>query len=153
LQLDARVFDALIQTLAARGSVVDLGNALAQGGWRVTLNAEEQRRAETYIAALESSPDAPPAPADFGLDTELLAALEDQGGLVRLADNVVFGAAHLERVRVETLALIDAQGTLTLAQFRDYFGSSRKYAQAVLEYFDQQRVTRRVGDARVRGSG
>lgn len=151
LQLEARVFDALLQSLAARGVVADLGNVLAQAGWRIELNADEQRRAATYVTALEASPDAPPAPGDYGLNAELLAAMEGQGLVVRLADNVVFGAAHLERVKAETLALIDANGTLTLAQFRDHFGSSRKYAQAVLEYFDQQRVTRRVGDARVRG--
>lgn len=153
LQLEARVFDALLQTLVRRGLVVDLGNVVASAGWRVELNADEQRRAATYLLALEASPDAPPAPGDFGLDAELLAAMEDQRMVVRLADNVVFGAEHLERVKAQTLALIDADGTLTLAQFRDHFGSSRKYAQAVLEYFDQQRVTRRVGDARVRGSG
>lgn len=153
LQLDARVFDALLQTLVRRGLVVDLGNVLALAAWRVELNADEQRRAATYLLALEASPDAPPAPGDFGLDAELLSAMEDQRMVVRLADNVVFGAEHLERVKAQTLALIDASGTLTLAQFRDHFGSSRKYAQAVLEYFDQQRVTRRVGDARVRGSG
>jgi selenocysteine-specific elongation factor len=153
LQLDARVFDAMLQGFAARGIVSDLGNSLALAGWTIELNVDEQRRAETYVAALEATPDAPPAPGDFGLNAELLAAMEERGLVVRLAENVVFGAGHLERVKAETLRLIDAHGTLTLAQFRDHFGSSRKYAQAVLEYFDQQRVTRRVGDARVRGGG
>ena len=72
---------------------------------------------------------------------------------MRVADGVVFGAARLAEIQRETLLLLDSQPSLTLAQFRDHFGSSRKYAQAVLEYFDQQKVTRRVGDARVRGSG
>jgi len=153
LQLDGRVFDALLHSFAARGVVDDLGNAVALAGWTIELNADEQRRAGTYVAALEATPDAPPAPGDFGLNAELLAAMEERGLVVRLADNIVFGAEHLERVKLETLRLIDADGSLTLAQFRDHFGSSRKYAQAVLEYFDQQRVTRRVGDARVRGGG
>jgi selenocysteine-specific elongation factor len=39
--------------------------------------------------------------------------------------------------------------TITLAQVRDLFGTSRKYAQAILEYLDETRVTRRVGDERV----
>jgi selenocysteine-specific elongation factor len=46
--------------------------------------------------------------------------------------------AHLER-----------EGTVTLAQVRDLFGTSRKYAQALLEHLDEQRITRRVGDERV----
>ncbi|MCD6027878.1 MAG: selenocysteine-specific translation elongation factor, partial [Thermomicrobiales bacterium] len=43
------------------------------------------------------------------------------------------------------------QGTMTLAQFRDHFGTSRKYAQAALEHLDRLKYTRRVGDDRVRG--
>ncbi|MCS7051587.1 MAG: SelB C-terminal domain-containing protein [Thermomicrobium sp.] len=46
--------------------------------------------------------------------------------------------------------MLDAQGSITLAQVRDTLGTSRKYAQALLEYLDQRRITRRVGDARVR---
>jgi selenocysteine-specific elongation factor len=44
---------------------------------------------------------------------------------------------------------VSGPGGLTLAQFRDRFGSSRKYAQAVLEHLDERKVTRRVGEARV----
>ena len=36
-----------------------------------------------------------------------------------------------------------------MAQVRDLFDTSRKYALALLEYLDTARVTRRVGDARV----
>jgi selenocysteine-specific elongation factor len=39
--------------------------------------------------------------------------------------------------------------TVTLAQVRDMFGASRKYAQAILEHLDERRTTRRVGDERV----
>ena len=41
------------------------------------------------------------------------------------------------------------EGTVTLAQVRDMFGTSRKYAQGLLEHLDRERVTRRVGDERV----
>jgi selenocysteine-specific elongation factor len=38
---------------------------------------------------------------------------------------------------------------VTVAQFRDRFQTSRKYALAVLEHLDERKITRRVGDARV----
>jgi selenocysteine-specific elongation factor len=151
--LTGRVFDALTQTLSADGQVVDLGGVLALPGRDIRLTADQQRAADRFVAALDANPNAPPAPAEFGINAELLAALADQGALVRVADGVVFGAARLAEIQRETLRLLDQHSSLTLAQFRDHFGSSRKYAQALLEYFDQQRVTRRVGDARVRGSG
>jgi selenocysteine-specific elongation factor len=50
-----------------------------------------------------------------------------------------------------TVARITEQGKITLAEFRDMFDTSRKYAQALLEHLDERRVTRRVGDERVLG--
>jgi len=47
--------------------------------------------------------------------------------------------------------------TATLAQVRDLFNASRKYAQAILEHLDEEGITKRVGDERVliqeRGQG
>jgi selenocysteine-specific elongation factor len=50
---------------------------------------------------------------------------------------------------VETL---ESGGTVTVAVLRDHFGTSRRYAQAFLEFLDAERITRRVGDERVLGS-
>jgi selenocysteine-specific elongation factor len=44
---------------------------------------------------------------------------------------------------------LDAHGSLTLAEFRDHFGTSRKYAAAFLEFLDDKGVTLRKGDIRV----
>jgi len=46
-------------------------------------------------------------------------------------------------------ARIRAQGQVTLAEARDMFQTSRKYAQALLEHLDGKKITRQVGDARV----
>lgn len=153
LLLAPRVYDAFMQNLTAAGTVINQGDALSAPEFTVTFTDDQQSRIDRYVAALGASPNAPPAPSDFGLDGELIAAIEGLGLVVHLSDNVVFSAEHLDRVRQETLAMIDERGSLTLAEFRDHFGSSRKYAQAVLEHFDARKVTRRVGDKRVRGSG
>lgn len=152
-QWGGRVFDASIQTLVQRGTVTDLGSLLALPNHSIQLSAAEQAAADTFIAALREQPHSPPSPDGFGIGPDLLAALADTGAIVRLPDNVVFGVEQLAEIQHKTLGIIEEQGSITLAQFRDHFGSSRKYAQAVLEYFDQQRVTRRVGDVRVRGTG
>jgi selenocysteine-specific elongation factor len=44
---------------------------------------------------------------------------------------------------------IKAKGKLTLGEARDMFQTSRKYAQALLEQLDREKVTKRVGDDRV----
>ncbi|MHB8621488.1 MAG: SelB domain-containing protein, partial [Chloroflexota bacterium] len=41
--------------------------------------------------------------------------------------------------------------TITVAQFRDLFQTSRKYALAFLEHLDERKITRRLGDERILG--
>jgi selenocysteine-specific elongation factor len=55
----------------------------------------------------------------------------------------------LDHVRARLLALLEAEGEVTLARVRDELGTSRKYAQALLERLDAEKLTLRRGDARV----
>jgi selenocysteine-specific elongation factor len=67
---------------------------------------------------------------------------------VRLGDGSTIGAEQYERARAILVEECERAGTITLARFRDLTGSSRKAAQLLLERFDVDRVTLRVGDAR-----
>jgi selenocysteine-specific elongation factor len=55
----------------------------------------------------------------------------------------------LAAVRARVVALLGAEGEITLARLRDDLGTSRKYAQALLEQFDRERLTLRRGEVRV----
>ena len=55
----------------------------------------------------------------------------------------------LAAVARRVVALIERDGEVTLAALRDELGTSRKYAQALLEHFDAARITLRRGDGRV----
>jgi selenocysteine-specific elongation factor len=46
-------------------------------------------------------------------------------------------------------AHLKAEGKITVAEVRDLFSTSRKYALALMEHLDAQGVTKRVGDERV----
>jgi len=89
-------------------------------------------------------------PLDAHLDApEELAALRAAGRAVRLGPAMHIHAAALDDVRVRLVALLEAEGEVTLARLRDELGTSRKYAQALLEHFDSERLTLRRGEARV----
>jgi selenocysteine-specific elongation factor len=72
-----------------------------------------------------------------------------QGRVVKVSDNVVFAAPVYREMVAKITARIREKGRITLGELRDMFGTSRKYAQALLEYLDGEKVTRRVGDDRV----
>jgi selenocysteine-specific elongation factor len=69
--------------------------------------------------------------------------------LVKLSDELVFHQTALANLRQKISALKATTPKIDVAQFKDMTGVSRKYAIPLLEYLDRERITRRVGDARV----
>ena len=88
-------------------------------------------------------------PPDAELDAAGLAALRAHGRAVRVGPSMHFHADALRDIRERLVAVLEAEGTITLARLRDEIGFSRRYAQALLEHFDSERLTLRRGDERV----
>jgi selenocysteine-specific elongation factor len=86
----------------------------------------------------------PPNAAD--LDPADLAALREAGRAVRVGRAMYAHPEALARVRARVEALIAADGAITLAGLRDELQTSRKFAQALLEHLDAERVTKRLPD-------
>jgi selenocysteine-specific elongation factor len=101
---------------------------------------EDRLRAAGHEPPLDSQLDADPAD---------LAALREAGRAVRVGRAMHFHADALADIERRLIALIQHEGPITLARFRDELDTSRKYAQALLEHFDAARITIRRGDERV----
>ncbi len=82
-------------------------------------------------------------------DDELARFLEASGKLVRLGDGYAIGAGAYEVAKDVVLTECRDAGEITLARFRDLLGVGRRDAQLLLERFDQDGLTRRLGDRRV----
>jgi selenocysteine-specific elongation factor len=82
-------------------------------------------------------------------DPELAAYLEREGRLVRIGDGLAIGISAYEQARRTLLGEFARADRLTLAGFRDALGVSRRAAQLLLERFDADGLTRRIGDERV----
>src|SRR5439155_16297492 len=81
---------------------------------------------------------------------EVAAAPVEAGELVKLNDSIFYTRQAYDEMRAGTLQAIDRQGNVNVATMREIFGTTRKYAIPFLEHLDEQKVTRRVGDVRVR---
>jgi selenocysteine-specific elongation factor len=78
-----------------------------------------------------------------------LRALEREGRAVRVARNLHFHPEALAGLTDRVVAICERDGGATIAGVRDELGTSRRYAQALLEHLDSTRITRRTGDAHV----
>ncbi len=107
--------------------------AFAQAGLKVPLMKE-------VLAAL---------PVDKARAQKLVTLLLRDRVLVKLADELVFHHSALESLRRLMAEQKTKSPKIDVGTFKDLLGVTRKYAIPLLEYLDQQRVTRRVGDERI----
>jgi selenocysteine-specific elongation factor len=84
-----------------------------------------------------------------GEATERLRRLRQAGRAVRVARNLHFHPEALHELEARVIAICERDGAATIAGVRDELGTSRRYAQALLEHLDAEKVTRREGDAHV----
>src|SRR5579884_966317 len=81
-------------------------------------------------------------PSDAELDRDDLAALRTAGRAVRVSRTIHYHPDALAEARRRVIATAERNGgAITLAQLRDELGTSRKFAQALLEHFDSERLT------------
>ena len=154
--IGARLFRAMIERLAEAGTVVRAESLVALPGHRVTLGAGSATLAGEIEAALAAGGLTPPdlatlataravAPRRLG---EVLAVLEAEGRVVRVAPDLWYAAKVVAQARAALEDHLRDHTAITAAEFRDRLGVSRKFSIALLDYFDRNGVTLRVGDAR-----
>ena len=87
-------------------------------------------------------------PLDSELDANDLAALRSANKAIRVSKTLHYHPDTLEQVKQHVVSIAASHnGAVTLAQLRDELGTSRKFAQALLEHLDATKVTVRRGDA------
>ena len=147
---------ALLQGLVADDRLVAGEGGYAPAGAGV-LGDEQAVLAEQILARLGADPLAPPtlatlaeelrrAPRELG---QILDVLARRGDVVRVDKDLWFAIAAVDAARTQLLAMLAADGRVTLAGFRDRLDCGRRNAQALLEYFDREGLTLRRGDVRV----
>lgn len=143
LKLPAEALEALL----AAGIAITQGAFVRAAEHTPMPTPAQQRDIRMLLDGCARAPYSPPMPE---LDLEVLAFLLEQGQLVRVAADVVFLPEPYGEMLGWVRQQIENAGSVTVAQFRDRFGTSRKYALSMLEHLDERKITRRSGDARVR---
>jgi selenocysteine-specific elongation factor len=149
--LTPRVFNLLVDDAVVQGRMVaaEAGVRLADHAVRYT--PQQQTLVDRLMAQFTAQPYTPPsiAEATAQVGADLFGSLVEQGRLTRVSDDVVFTSEVYQTMVQRIVAHLTHQGKITVAEVRDLFGASRKYALALMEHLDQKGVTRRQGDERV----
>jgi selenocysteine-specific elongation factor len=149
----------LVRLLAA---LADDGRIAQRHGYYAALTHEPKLSSEQRVffeAHLPYDPSTPFLPASYDTVASLAKSspisglskafdtLLVRGVVVRVGD-ALYRGSQIERAQQLVEAFIDAHGRMSMAEFRDTIGTSRKYAVPLLEWFDAHGITIRIGDHR-----
>lgn len=154
---DAPTLKLVLDALVAGGALIRKDAEIGLAGREVKADPFEaglRARIEgAFRAARFSAPLEDEVRTKLGLNPSafnpVLAGLLRSGDLVRLAPKVIYHREAVDAARVAVSGLIERHGSVTIAELRDRLGLSRKYAQAILEYFDKTGFTKRIEDRHV----
>ena len=147
LRMTPQVFAQALPRLRSAADVEEHGAVVRLADHTPRLSGEYRDVAEAYVRKLEAGRYSPPT--DSPPDADVLDLLATEGRIVRVNDSVAFSAAAYEDMVGKVTGHLHEHGRITVADVRDLFGTSRKYALALLENLDKRRITRRIEDARV----
>ncbi len=79
----------------------------------------------------------------------IIEHLVHDGVLVKIKSGMYFHRVHFENLKGELINFLKSHKEITISQFKELTGASRKYAIPLIEYFDQIKLTLRLGEKRV----
>lgn len=153
---DSRKGDVLLNELMKRGIINAVGSTVALAGFEAQYSDAHagMRRAmlKTYT---EAGFEAPATDNVLGMfkdkkqSKQVLMDLVREGSLVKLNPGAYLYKEHYEKAMELMRSHFAAHDTMSLAEFRDLLGTSRKYVLLILEHLDEKRITKLQGDVRV----
>jgi selenocysteine-specific elongation factor len=145
-----RVFNAALRRLVNAGRLAEDGQVVFQPGFAVHFTPQQEKTVRSLLERFAATPYAPPTVKDCQAEVgeEVYGALVELKTLSQISPEVVFRRQDYESMLAELKQLFVAHGTLTAAQVRDHFNTSRRYVLALLEHLDAIGLTVREGDVR-----
>ena len=163
-EIGARAFRPIVDRIGREAGIVREDSMLRLSSHRVKLGGDAGVLGASIEDALTRAQFQPPElkqladalkipPGDLPRLRTVLAAMEREGRIVKIATDLYFSRAASDAAREILVTHLKTHPEITAAVFRDLLSASRKFAIALLDHFDHIGVTTRVGDARRLRSG
>ena len=153
----AKLAHFVLERLLRAGRLVAEGELLRLPEHKVSLADDQQALKEALMKAHLASPLMPPNHtelfAELGITARqaqpIFKLLVTEGSLVKIKEDLYYLSSVMEELREKVRQHLQTNSEITPGDFRDISGISRKNGIALLEHFDKEQLTMRVGDKRV----
>ncbi len=151
-----KVFNLMLNQMVKDNEIVSEENTVRLASHKVSLGMDQVDIKKKIIDIYEKNGLTPPyfkelkkdLAVEAPLAKDVLVLLVDEGEIVKVKEDLYFHAAAVKGLQQRLIDFLKSHGELTTPQFKEMTGVSRKYLIPLIEYFDAQNVTIRVGDIR-----
>jgi selenocysteine-specific elongation factor len=157
LRLNPAIFSGILKLMEGENIITLTGELINRAGRSIAMNDEERRAKEQIEHVLSSAglnaPLLQNVLSSLKIDSDraqkILYLLYREKLLIKIEEDIVFHTNALQDLRRRLAEFKTQSSTISVPQFKELAGVTRRYAIALLEYLDRERITRRVGEERV----
>lgn len=155
-RVDPKASGGLLAEMVNRG-LIQMRGDIVLGSGRASEGGEQDKMKKAFEDVFKRQELAPPSVFELSEQFRLtpkeaqtvLAALKKDNKIYQVADGIMLHAEILKGVEEKVRGMLAGGGRVTVSEFKDAIGTSRKYAVPILEYLDRQKITKRDGDYRI----
>jgi selenocysteine-specific elongation factor len=155
-EVDIKLFQILINDMIQSKDVVLEKDKLRLPGHQITSMDEKGlvKRVEEAVLGRGLQPPSPKELSEEWSEEEeeihaVFEHLAHEGVLVKIKSGIYFHRVPFENLKEALIAYLKRNKEITTSQFKEITKASRKYAIPLIEYFDQIRLTLRLGEKRI----
>jgi len=146
----------MLNQMIKDNAVVSEDNSVRLASHKVSLGVDQADIRDKVLKAYRENGLTPPYLKELkqtfkieeSLAKDVIALLMDQGLIVKAKEDLYFYADAVKDLKQKLVEFLKLHGEISTPQFKEMTGVSRKYLIPLIEYFDAQNVTIRIGDIR-----
>ena len=154
--LGTRLFNLMLNQMIKEKAVASEDNVVRMASHKVSLGVDQADIKKKILNAYLENGLTPPyfkeLKKSFDIETSLakdvLMLLMGEGMIVKAKEDLYFDAQAVKDLQKRLVDFLKSHGEISTPQFKEMAGVSRKYLIPLIEYFDAQNVTIRIGDIR-----
>ncbi|MBN2466959.1 MAG: selenocysteine-specific translation elongation factor [Deltaproteobacteria bacterium] len=152
-----KFFDFLIQTMQRNRILTITGDTIRHASHAISLTPEQTKLKAEITSLLTTHGLTPPTFRDLvtnckvspGEVKNLLELMSKEKTVTKINEDLFFAQSHIAELTKKVVQHLKVCKELTPASFKEMTGISRKYLIPLLEYFDKEKITIRIGDKRI----
>ena len=154
--LNSRLFNLMLNQMIKDKAIVSEDNSVRLASHKVSLALDQADIRDKVLKAYQETGLTPPYFKELkqtfkieeSLSKDVIALLMDQGLIVKAKEDLYFYADAVKALQEKLVEFLKTHGEMSTPQFKEMTGVTRKYLIPLIEYFDAQNVTIRIGDVR-----